>query len=221
MTVKIKWIIVFVLSVLVNNLYAQNTNFKVALNLANFGWGMDLSSDEQEGNITYNLLNLYVEHRKTGIGIEISPFSSWVNYSHTKILMSFVNVNLYYNLVGEQYHNDDEEKEEKIDLGSTYILLGPFVSLNYLMAGNDYSFDPNNYQINIGFKALTMLDASLFSEGSLPVGFQLLSIELGYRFASYGTNNHRFYFNFSTDLLPLIFIMGLIMERPEQKRDVR
>jgi len=69
-------IVFFVFSVVAGNLYAQSDEFDFAFNLGNFGWGMNLSPDKKEGHFTYNLFNLYIEHKYTNIGLEISPFNS-------------------------------------------------------------------------------------------------------------------------------------------------
>jgi hypothetical protein len=201
---KIKLVVLIILLVsIIDDLYAQESDFTFAFNLANIGWGMNLSSDLEESNITFNLLNLYVEHKKTNIGIEISPFHIWNGDFY------FINTQLYYNFFN-LWKNDSYAEDN--GRGSTYGLIGPFFSLNYLRIGNNGSFNPSDIQINIGLRGLAMFDFSVFWEGSVPIGLQIANIELGYRFNDFEANNHSFYINFSTDVLVIVYIIKIFTE---------
>ena len=207
---KIKLVFILIFSVSVCNLYAQNLDF--AFNIGNFGWGMNIPKDTKNGDMTFNFLNLYVEHKKSNIGIEISPVNIWADYSCPNYLTSFFNIRLYYNFIDKIIYNLIDYDIDWHRKGSNYFLIGPFVSLNYLSLGNNYSFDPNNIQINIGFKGLGMIDYTvLWGEIFAPFGFQFLNLELGYRYNNYKLNNHQFYFNLSTDILVLGYIIGLFI----------
>jgi len=134
--------------------------------------------------------------------------------------MNFINIRLFYNLFAPGESNED------LFEGSNFMLLGPFVSLNYLRLGNNQPLNTNNVQVNIGLKMLMMFDFSnFFHESSLPLGIQIFNIELGYRFNNYEFNNHQFYFNLSTDILALVALIGIFSGEPEevkqQKKDIR
>jgi hypothetical protein len=117
--------------------------------------------------------------------------------------------------------SDDDNNEEEIAKGSDYMLIGPFVSVNYLGIGNRYSANPDNIQCNAGLKAVLMIDYSHFEEGSFPIGFQGLNIELGYRFNNSGSVNHYFYFNFAVDvsIIPLIAYLSPYNAAETEKRN--
>jgi hypothetical protein len=211
----------FIFAVCASSLYAQKTDINFAFNLGNIGLGMNLSPEIKEGHITYTLLNLYVEHKKTNIGIEFSPFNCWMNYSHTEFLMDFINLRLFYNLINQWEKSTDDNNEEETAKGSDYALIGPFVSINYLGIGNRYSANPDNIQCNAGLKALLMIDYSHSKEGSFPIGFQCLNIELGYRFNNSGSVNHYFYFNLTADIaiIPLIAYLTPYNASETEKRN--
>jgi hypothetical protein len=200
-------VILLTLIIFVANLHAQGTDFNFTINPVNIGWGMNLSSSSTEGQITYDFLNLYVEHKMSKIGIELSPFNIWTNYRHSSYMMNFINIRLYYNFLDQW---ESAYKEE--DRGG-YSLLGPFISACYLMLENDKSLNINNFQIDIGLKALMMSDISMFRSSGIPVGLQMFGIEFGYRFNNLKNDYHHFYFNLSTDLVVLLAIFGYFYKR--------
>jgi len=84
---KRKLILVFIFSVSIHNISAQYSNFDFAVNPGTFGWGMNIPRDSTHGHFTFNFLNIFAEHKNSGIGIGISPFNSWV--SNENFFISF------------------------------------------------------------------------------------------------------------------------------------
>jgi len=199
---KIKLILILSFSISAGNLYAQNFDF--AVNLGNFGWGVNVPQDSNRGHMTFTFFNFYVEHINSGVGIEFSPLNI-TSYSSSNFVTSYFNLRLYYNLLGFVLDYDMRR-------GSNYLLFGPFISINYLNFENNNAFDPNAMQINIGIKVFGMIDYSKIWRGNIfpPLGFQFLNIELGYRYNNFRINNHQFYFNITTDIIILGYIIGVI-----------
>jgi hypothetical protein len=53
--------------------------------------------DSKDSHVTFGFFNLFLEHKKNNIGIEISPMNIWINNNNSDFLMSFINTRLYYN----------------------------------------------------------------------------------------------------------------------------
>jgi hypothetical protein len=202
---------IFIFLSCLGNLNAEE-NFDFAFSLSNAGWGMNVSPHAKEGEITLKFFNLFIEHRKSNIGLELSPFRTWGAHDFSNLTAGLLNAGLYYNLLGSLA---DAERT-----GSDYMLAGPFVSLNYLQSENFNRIDAHNLQINVGLKSLAMFDYStLFGEKSLPIGFYLFDIELGYKYSNFTNNNHQFYFTLSTDVLSVLYVIGLVNDKPKEIED--
>ena len=188
---------------------AQETYFDFAFNLSNIGWGMDIGNNSYH-QINFNFCNFFIENINSNIGIELSPFHSWFNTNSTS-LISFLNLSLHYNL--SNYWNRSEK------IGSTYMLVGPFIALNYMQLENFNKFSFDKFQINSGIKLMLMIDLSEFNDkkGGLPIGLQIFNIGLGYRLRN--NNEHRFYFSLNTDIIAILYMMGIFSDKPKEVED--
>ena len=203
---KIKLILIFIFLISLNNAYAQVFDF--AFSLGSWGWGMNFPRDSNRGHMTYELFNLYVEHINSGIGIKLSPFNAWENRSNSNYLITPINIGLFYNIVGFDHRGSS--------FGSNYFFAGPFISLNY-------SFAQNIKQINMGIRVFGMINYREIWRSIIPpigfIGFKVFNLELGYRFSNHRQSNHQFYFNITTDILVLGYILAVIFHAAMSNTD--
>jgi hypothetical protein len=170
-------------------LYAQvaaENDFEFKFIFGAFGGGMNVFSNEYDFEVSAGLLNFFVEHGRTNIGFELSPLNYKMNYSANtrkwKGDLYFLNGNLYWN-----------------PFAIKNIILGPFVSINYLSVDDSAKFNTDNYIFGSGLRFLlrTCLD-----DGKYP--FQIIGSEVGYRNLS---GKHSFYFTVSLDITILAGII--------------
>ena len=81
---------------------------------------MNFFSDKYDFELSASLVNIFIEHNVTNIGLGISPFNFLANYSVED--KKWAN-NIFFFLNGILYWNP---------LGEKNLTLGPFVSINYL-----------------------------------------------------------------------------------------
>ena len=183
----------FIFLISINNAYTQSFDF--AFNLGSWGWGMNFPQDSNGGHMTFEFSTLYIEHMNSGIGIKLSPFNAWHNISNSNYLITPINIGLFHNIVSP----DPRDR-----VGSNYLFAGPFISLNY-------SFHPNVMQVNIGIRAFGMINYRDFWRDFIPpIGFEVVNLELGYRYNNFRLNNHQFYFTITTDILVLGYVFAVI-----------
>ena len=165
--------------------YEAGSPFMFLLNFTNFGVGTHLplfeerpinnddsydntSTERQlgfgafEGNI--ELLKFGFEHRASNFGVELSPFKLFFWLPGADKLgeagLSFVNVTLYWNLLG-------------FLVGvPTNFYLAPTASLNYLFLGNE--FQPEKYVLTFGLQSGIRM-------GGSNINYNVFSVETGYR----------------------------------------
>ena len=200
---------IFLLIFIVTKMDAQEAHFDFAFNFSNIGWGMDIGDDNYH-QINFNFCNFFIENINSNIGIEFSPFHSWFNANSTSVI-NFLNLSVHYNV--SNYWNKSEKT------GSNYMLVGPFIALNYMQLENFNKFTFDKFQVNSGVKLMVMIDLSEFTDkkGGLPAGIQIFNIELGYRFRN--NNEHRFYFSLNTDIIPVLYMIGLFSDKPKEVED--
>jgi hypothetical protein len=198
--------IFMLLFLFVHQTKAEERTFDFAWNIGSFGWGMNIPSEENHGGFKIDMLNVYIEHSISNIGIKFSPFNCWTNYSFSEQQIHFINIGLFYNLanLGSRANDEDIDEYKK---SQNYVLLSPFISINYLEYNTNKIFNKSDFQITIGLQFLTLFDSQIFFENSLPFGFQFFNIELGYSFKNNGNGN--FYFMIGTDVLGVLLIYGL------------
>jgi hypothetical protein len=168
-------------------------------NIGSFGWGMNFNQKNNTHELSMSLLNIFLEHKNTNIGMEFNllkywiPINAQVGYTNSQGAyintqqgghqrLNFINLNMYWN---------------PFELKN--IILGPFVSINYLTLNNWSKFEFDNAIVSSGLRFHLMANK---------YPFQIIGGEVGYR-NIYG--NHNFYFNINVDILiPVGIIGGLI-----------
>jgi hypothetical protein len=185
--------IIFVLLIISHNIYAFD-NFDIKWNLGNLGIGGNYFQDESNFEGFADLLNIGLEHTNTRIGFEFSPvkYWSWVttenNINHSESSYSFLNLNIYWNILDFIFNND-----------TLRLYLGPFNSFNYMhLADKVLRWDDFIY--TAGFRI------GLGANISKNVYYNILGAEIGYRNFN-GKNT--FYVSAKVDILVfLIFALS-------------
>ncbi|MDR1869240.1 MAG: hypothetical protein LBQ82_04560 [Treponema sp.] len=176
--------------IVVTKTNAENI-FDFSWNFGNIGIGINYSAENDDNFEFYaSLLNFTIEQKDINIGFEFSPVKFWYLFGlqdetdkkYNGERFSFINVNIYWDLI--------ENKN---------IILGPFVSMNYLYVNTFYRIDINEYVFSGGlrfsYKLKHMINFNKYNS-------QILSTEIGYR-NIFGKN--KFYFSVNVDV-----ILGLI-----------
>jgi hypothetical protein len=138
---KIMFGILFVM--LISKTSAENI-FDINWNFGDLGIGMNYLS-ENDDNIEFivSIFNLTFEQKDINIGIEFNPIKYWhlfefQNEPETKEngeRFSFINTNIYWDLL----ENDS-------------ILLGPFLSINYMYVNTSTGINMNEYIFSGGLR---------------------------------------------------------------------
>jgi hypothetical protein len=193
----------FLLVILLNvfhNIYTQEVVenvFEFKFNYGNFGGGINIFKNEYGFELSAGLINFFIEHDKTNIGFEVSPLRYIANYSvNTRKWdqnLYFINGNLYWN---------------PFDIEN--IILGPFISINYLGIDNWSKFNINRYVFDSGLRFLL---GTHIGKWNYP--FQIIGSEVGYRNIS---GKHSFYFNINLDISILVWFIASILR--EEGKDV-
>jgi hypothetical protein len=165
-------------------------DFEFKLNYGTIAGGMNFFSKEYDFELSTNLLNFFIEHDKTNIGFEITPFKYIANYS---VNAETWDQNLYF-INGNLYWNPFDIKN---------IILGPFVSINYLKIKNWSEFNTNEYIFSSGLRFLLRTH---LEDWNYP--FHIIGSEIGYRNIS---GKHSFYFSVNLDISILagIIVAGI------------
>jgi hypothetical protein len=175
------------------NVYTQEFEFK--LNYGNFGGGMNVFSIGNNFELSASLFNIFFEHDKTNIGLEITPLKYMANLTNRQEWnqsLYFFNCKLYWN---------------PFDMKN--IILGPFVSINCLKIENWSEFNASGYVFSSG---LEFLLKTYIEKWKYP--FHIIGTEIGYRNIS-GKNG--FYFNVNLDISILAwFIVGILQDEASE-----
>ncbi|MDR2029596.1 MAG: hypothetical protein LBP93_08685 [Treponema sp.] len=169
---------------------AVKGDFEFKLNYGNFGWGMNVFSGEYDVKFSASLINFFIEHDKTNIGIEVSPLKYMANYSAIyraddslyAVDTRHWNQDVYF-LNGSLYWNPFDIKN---------IILGPFVSIHYLGIEDWSEFSTRSYVFSSGLRFLLRTYLRNWKQP-----FQIIGSEIGYRNIS---GKHAFYFNVTLDI---------------------
>jgi hypothetical protein len=178
-----KTMLFMITAIIINNVNAQqitNGDFQVGFNFGSFGGGMNFIS--KDFNLSSSLINFFIGHEKTNIGIEINPIKYTANFSY---LMQEWNQNLYF-INGNLYWNI---------FGIKSMIFGPFISINYLSVENWSNFNANDYIFSSGIRFFSLTRFKNFFSMDMP--FQIIGSEIGYRNIS---GRHNFYFNVNIDI---------------------
>jgi hypothetical protein len=187
---------IYLLVIILFSLIAINASaeylYNIDWNFGHFGFGMDYSSDNDDSiELNASMFNLIIEHKNTNIGFEFNPLKYWAFYrfqnkSEIKddgYKTSFINTGFYWDLIK-----------------NTNILLGPFVSINYLFISSSSGLNKNDCIFTSGLRFSYKIDESIFSMNNND--YQLFGSEIGYR-NIFG--EHKFYFSINIDMLVLIY----------------
>jgi hypothetical protein len=182
-----------------HNIYTQELtkeDFEFGLNYGSFGGGMNVFPNKHNFEFSASLVNFFMEHDRTNIGLEITPLKYIANYSiNTRRWdqsLYFLNGNLYWN---------------PFDIKN--IILGPFVSMSYLSIENWTKFNTSGYIFNSGLRFLL---TTYIKDWERP--FHIIGSEIGYRNI---TGSHSFYFsvNFDITILAGLIVSSLSTEANE------
>jgi len=158
---------------------------------------MNVSDNDYTGEFIVTISKIIFEHKDLGLGFEINPCKFWylyiTNYDSDETTeeskFSFINTALYWDLL--------ENKN---------VLLGPFVSINYLFINNSTGINMSEFIFSAGlcFSFLFSYKINADFRSYYP---QLINFELGYRNI---TGKSTIYFSLNVDvLMALIGIGGL------------
>ncbi|MDR0473669.1 MAG: hypothetical protein LBH43_08395, partial [Treponema sp.] len=182
----------FFFIMIMSNVSAENT-FDIYWNFGNIGLGMNYSSEDDDNiEFTVSVFNITFEHKDTNIGIEFNPIKYWhlfeiQNESNTREKISFINTNIYWDLVE-----------------NSNILLGPFMSINYMYINTLNGLNMNEYVFSGGLRFSFKPKYAYFGYNAS----QILNIEIGYRNI---TGSNKFYFSMSTDIIMALMSIGDVM----------
>jgi len=168
--------------------------FDFSWNFGNIGTGINFSGDDDDNiELCVSLLNFIFEQKDINIGFEFNPVKYWHFFKfqdevETKIngeRFSFINVNTYWDLIRNKN-----------------ILLGPFVSMNYLFINTLNGINMSEFVFSGGLRFSVKLEHIIKLNN---YNRQILSIETGYR-NLFG--NHKFYFSVNVDLILTMLAIG-------------
>ncbi|MCL2801701.1 MAG: hypothetical protein FWD28_08100 [Treponema sp.] len=173
-------------------------NLDLKWNAGFLGFGMNGHEERTPRFIYFDILNIGIEERSTGIGFEATPARYWnyFIYEDGKELSftswSFANLKLYWNVIDVGMFNEEVR-----------LYLGPFASINYIFYNSQEDiFKWNEYVFTAGAHFGL---AYFYSEGRF---YNLLGAELGYRIVN---GENAFYLNVKIDIgvYVLFFIASL------------
>lgn len=202
-----KYLIVLILLFCSLNIFSQsesrlsNEN-ELFINLSAFGIGMKFSSNENVWTIPYRLLNFYyiIDRR---LGFQFSPLVGWVELKSFNDSLSDMLSNTYnfFNFKFNYYLFMDYVNDT---IG--YLMLGPYISTNYLNIDSITGFDLNKIIMNVGFN-ITMIKLA----ENTPFTF-LNELDIGYRYTNYLENKHSIYFTLKCDPFIIVYFFAKLTE---------
>ena len=181
---------------------AENT-VKFNWNFGNLGVGLNYSVENDDTiEITGSLINLLFEHADLNIGLEFNP----IKYSHffkfqdeleeisNRGHFSFINMNLYWDLIYDRK-----------------VLLGPFVSINYLIINPSTGINFNEYIFSSGLRF--SYSFYFFKDTFNNYNSNILNAEIGYRNIM---GKNKFYFSVYADLIIALIGIGSGVENNKE-----
>jgi len=179
-----------------------NRNMSFNFNAGNLGFGANLPLNEKNDfEVSLSLANFGIEDRRTGLGIEFSPFVTYFSdlgidkndnfgyesfdneYTTNDIFgeFSFLNLSVYLNVVN------------LFSWWGSSFFFGPFITANYLFLGEDVLW--NRYVFTAGVQMGLRTTIGNFN-------YKIFSFEFGYRNIN-GT--HHYHLGGKIDLITLFF----------------
>jgi hypothetical protein len=181
--------------IIISNVSAENI-FDIYWNFGNIGLGMNYSSENDDNiEFTVSVFNLTFEHKDTNIGIEFNPIKYWYLFEFQNELeskedggkFSFINTNIYWDLIGNYS-----------------ILLGPFMSINYMYINTLTGINMNEYIFSGGLRFSYKPKYTIFGYNSS----QILNTEIGYRNIM---GKNKFYFSINVDIILALMNLGNVI----------
>jgi hypothetical protein len=194
---KILLCVFFIITI--TKINAENL-FDFSWNFGNMGVGLNYSaSDDDNLELSVLLFNFTLEHKELNIGLELSPVKyrhlfEFQNETETKYNndeFSFINVNVYWDLIE-----------------NNRMLLGPFVSMNYLFETSLNGINMNEYVFVAGLRFSFKFSVFQLDSYYNRYNNQIFSTEIGYR-NTHG--NSKLYFSVSFDIIFAIAEIGQVM----------
>jgi hypothetical protein len=165
---------------------AADEGFEFEIDYGSIGGGINIFSNESSFEFSVSLLDFFMEHDRTNIGLEITP----LKYVFNSVNENSIDENLYF-LNGNLYWNPFDIK---------HIILGPFVAINYLSIENWTKMSTSDYIFSSGLRFLLAFPINDWKQP-----FRIIGSEIGYRSIS---GRHSFYFNINLDIILLIGILS-------------
>jgi hypothetical protein len=168
--------------------------FDFSWNFGNIELGMNCSGNDDDNiEMCVSLFNFIIEQKDINIGFEFNPVKYWDFYKFQNEVetinngerLSFINVNTYWDLI--------ENKN---------IILGPFVSMNYLFINTLNGISMNEFVFSGGLRFSVKLEHLIKLKN---YNKQILSIETGYR-NLFGSN--KYYLSINIDLILVMIAVG-------------
>jgi hypothetical protein len=168
--------------------------FDINWSFGTVGLGMNYTSENDDNiELTASIFNLTLEHKDTNIGINFNPIKYWYLFKFQNEpeakeeggKFSFINTNIYWDLI----ENDG-------------ILLGPFVSMNYVYVNTSTGININEYVFSGGLYFSYKLKGNNIFEY---YNSQIINIEIGYRNI---TGRNKFYFSINVDIILALIGIG-------------
>jgi hypothetical protein len=160
-------------------------------NFGSVGLGLNyLDGDDDNIEFCVSVLNFTIEQKDINIGFEFSPAKYWLLFELQEKIdrkFSFINAYMYWDVIR-----------------NNTILLGPFVSINYLYVNILNGINKDEYIFSAGLRFSCKLR---YIDDLNTYNAQIVSTEIGYRNIS-GSN--KLYFSVNIDIiLALIGIMSI------------
>jgi hypothetical protein len=178
---------------LAHTITAEN-RLTLSWNFGNMGGGIQYASDETDhAEITASLFTLTIEHRYSFIGFEYSPVKYWRRYAPLDPsengfigeMFSFLNAAFYWNILGRKK-----------------LVVGPFVSVNYMCVDTAAGFDPRDIVFTGGLLfSYRLKDAQFFQRYNT----HLFRSEFGYRNVM---GKNKVYVSIYIDIIPALEKIG-------------
>jgi hypothetical protein len=177
--------IIFLVLLTVTKINAGD-NFRLRLGIGDIGLGLNYSLNNPFlYEVNASVINIAVEHIDTKIGFELSPLKYFLwsyndDMTEKNEKLSFLNLKTYWNMLPK---ND--------------LILGPFLSINYLFYNNWNSMNYKDLVFNTGISF-----AYTIKMNNSDIYYKLIGSEIGYRNIS---GNNCLYFNINVDIITAMY----------------
>jgi hypothetical protein len=178
----------FIINIITAEEHSFRDYFDLGFNSGSFGGGMSFLRNDHNFELSTTLINIFIEHKTTKLGIEYNPVKYWGFFSSKNQAWDqnfyLMNLNIYFN----PYTIIDS-------------IFGPFVSINYFDVNNWSGFKLDKYIFSAGLRLFSMAHLERWQ-----IPLQILGGEMGYRNNS---GNHAFYFNINIDIVVIAGIIAM------------